>query len=85
MKVDVKIEDYEFELDFDRARELAKLFAYNFGDAMMLSWCNHVSKEWYPVAECCGEKSWETYANNRGSNLRITINSNYEFMFYVNQ
>lgn len=45
MRVDVKIEDYEFELD-DKARKLAKSYASNFGDAMMLSWCNHVSKEW---------------------------------------
>lgn len=81
MNVDVRIEDYEF--GFDRARELAESFASSFGDAMMLSWCDHKSGKWHPVAECCGDKSWEVYANKRGSNLRITINDDYVFMFYL--
>lgn len=82
MEIEVSIKDHEF--GFDKAREVAKSLASNFGDAMMLSWCDHEKGDWYPVAECCGDKSWEIYATKRGSNLKITINKDYEFMFYLN-
>ncbi len=84
MEIEVNIKDNDSEFGFGRARELAKYLASNFGDAMMLSWCDHEKGDWYPVAECCGDKSWEIYANKRGSNLRITVNKDYEFMFYLN-
>jgi len=81
MEMEIRIKDYD--IDFEKAKEIAKTLASNFGEAMMLSWCNYRKNEWYPVAECCGCDSWRIYAENRGANLKIKINDDYIFMFGV--
>ena len=79
MRVDVK---FDFEIKFEKALEVAKSIASNFGDAMMLSWCDFKSGKKVPDVDCCGENSWEIYALNRGGNFKVNIND-YSFMFKV--
>jgi|Deesub1362A_J573_1020465.scaffolds.fasta_scaffold01239_11 hypothetical protein len=83
MEMEIRTKDYD--IDFDRAMKLAKSLAANFGDSMMLSWCNYRKNEWYPVAECCGSDSWQIYAENRGANLKIKVNEEFVFMFNVQE
>ncbi|AEA46654.1 AF1514 family protein [Archaeoglobus veneficus] len=81
MEVEVKIKDYE--IDFEKATSLANSIASNFGEAMLLSWCDYKRGVRNPDVECCGENSWEIYAKNRGGNLKIKINEDYAFMFRI--
>jgi len=81
MEIEVNVKNYDVK--FEDAMELAKSLASNFGDAMMLSWCNYKEKKWYPVAECCGDKSWEVYACRRDGNLKVSFGEDFVFMFTV--
>ncbi|RLI79686.1 hypothetical protein DRP05_03285 [Archaeoglobales archaeon] len=79
MEVDVKV---DADVGFEKALDIAKSIASNFGDAIMLSWCDYKTGKKIPDVDCCGENSWEIYAKNRGGNLKININD-YSFMFKV--
>ncbi|HDD36647.1 MAG: AF1514 family protein [Archaeoglobaceae archaeon] len=79
MKVDVKL---DFDVEFEKALDVAKSIASNFGDAMLLSWRDLKTGKKYPNVDCCGEDSWEIYAINRGGNLKINVNE-YSFIFRV--
>jgi Domain of unknown function (DUF5619) len=74
------------ELDFDKARLMAKTQAASYsGDAMLLSWYDKKTGRYSPYdVQCCaeGKPSWVTYAKSRGGNLTIDINhEDYIFIF----
>ena len=81
--VDLQVEDTD--IDFEKAKGLAKQKAGEMhGEAMLLSWHNSQSGEYYPTYECGGSEqpAWILYAESRGANLTIRINGGiYTFMF----
>lgn len=79
MQIDVKT---NFKIDFRRALEIAKSIASNFGESMLLSWCDFKTGKKIPDVDCCGENSWEIYAIQRGGNLRVNVND-CSFIFRV--
>ena len=71
------------DLDFATANGLAKENARaRCKDAMLLSWCNGKTGEFYPKFECGYKKTppWIIFAESRGANLYIDINDG-EFVF----
>ena len=81
----VKLDVDESDVDFDRAREIAKQKAKEMcDDPMLLSWQNGDTGESYPDADCGpGDKpGWITYAESRGGDLTVDINrGRYVFIF----
>ncbi len=72
-------------LDFEKAKALAKRTAREIsGEAMLLSWNNAETGDYYPAVECgrSGRPAWVVYAEARGADLTIDINDGqYTFMF----
>ncbi|WP_321416043.1 AF1514 family protein [uncultured Desulfobacter sp.] len=72
-------------LNFKQAKALAKEIAQqNDKNAMILSWKNGKTGEFYPTRECGTQKkpAWIYYAQVRGANLTININ-NGEYIFMI--
>jgi hypothetical protein len=73
------------DLDFSTANDLAKEKARERSkDAMMLSWFNRKTGEFYPKFECGyrDKPPWMIFAESRGANLIIDINDGeYIFMY----
>ena len=82
-EIDLEIEDPE--LDFERAKDIAKAKSRELrGETMLLSWHNAQTGEYYPTFDCGGSEkpAWILYAESRGANLTIRINDGlYTFMF----
>ena len=75
----------ESDLDFERAREMARArAAEECGDPMLLAWYDGVRKVFYPDKECGpgGKPAWILYAESRGADLSVDINDGqYVFLF----
>ncbi|MEM1579314.1 MAG: AF1514 family protein [Archaeoglobaceae archaeon] len=70
------------KMDFQMAEKVAKSIAEKKGNAILLAYHDNATGEKFPNVECCGERSWEIYAINRGGNLRVRV-GNFEFIFRV--
>jgi len=72
-------------LSLEEARDIARNKARDIAsDAMMLSWYNGKTGEFYPDYDCGGsdEPPWRVFARSRGGNLTIDINGGeYVFIF----
>lgn len=80
----VKIELDDPELDYVKARYVAKLKAKGIcWDPMLLSWFSGKTGEFYPKTDCggSGKPPYIVYARARGADLTIDINDG-EFVFY---
>jgi hypothetical protein len=77
MEIEVKVNS---KVSLEKAHDIAKSVASNFGEAMPLSYYDRERNVKVPDVDCCGENSWEIYAKTRGGNLKIKVNE-YEFMF----
>ena len=74
------------DLDFEEAKALAKQKAQAAGaDPMLLSWYQGKTGESYPNLECGpGDKpAWITYAESRGGDLTIDINTGQYVFIYL--
>ena len=84
-KEEIRLRVAEEGLDFTKAKELAKRKAREAsGEAMLLSWCNAQTGEYYPTFECGrrGRPAWRLYAEARGADLTVDVNDGrYVFMF----
>ena len=72
------------DIDFAAAREAARDAIQDMGsDAMLLSWHNKKTGEFYPRTECGREDRppWVVFAESRGANLIVDINNGH-FRFY---
>ena len=82
-EITIRVDDPE--LDFATAERLAKEKARAVNaDAMLLSWHNGKSGEFYPSYECGpgGKAPWIVFAEARGGNLIIDINDGeYTFIY----
>ena len=82
---EVRLRVEETGLGFEKARDLAKRKAQEIcSEAMLLSWNNTETGEYYPAFECgrIGRPAWVVYADARGADLTIDINDGrYTFMF----
>jgi hypothetical protein len=84
-KEGIRLRVAEAGLDFEKAKDLAKRKAREIcPEAMLLSWNNAETGEYYPTLECgsSGRPAWVVYADARGADLTIDINDGqYTFMF----
>ena len=75
------------DLEFITARDLAKQTAQERSrDAMLLSWYNRKTGEYYPRYDCGREDKpvWELFAESRGANLTVDVDGGeYVFMFLL--
>jgi hypothetical protein len=82
---EIRLHVAEAGLDFENAKELAKRKAREIcSEAMLLSWNNAETGEYYPAYECgrSGRPAWEVYADARSADLTVDINDGrYTFMF----
>jgi len=72
------------DIDFSTAREIAREAVQKTGaDAMLLSWHNKKTGEFYPKTECGRDDRppWVVFAESRGANLIVDINDG-DFQFY---
>jgi len=72
------------DIDFSAAREIAREAVQELGtDAMLLSWHNKKTGEFYPKTECGRDARppWVVFAESRGANLIVDINGG-DFRFY---
>jgi len=72
------------DIDFTAARERARDAIRELGaDAMLLSWHNRKTGEFYSKTECgrTDRPPWIVFAESRGANLIIDINDG-DFRFY---
>ena len=80
----VKIELDDPELDYVKARNVAKLKAKGIcWDPMLLAWFSGKTGEFYPKTDCGSSEKppYIVYARARGADLTIDINDG-EFVFY---
>ncbi len=71
------------DLSLKEAGDLARAKAREISeDAMMLSWYNGKTGEFFPDYDCGGssEPPWRVFAKSRGGNLTVDINDG-EFVF----
>ena len=75
------------ELEFTSAKDMAKQTAQaRSRDAMLLSWYNRKTGEFYPRYDCGGQNrpAWEVFAESRGANLTVDVDGgDYVFMFLL--
>ena len=74
----------ESDLDFERARSLARAEARRIDpQAMLLSWHSRLTGEYYPDIECGRDSRppWIVWAASRGANLTVSVNDG-AFSFY---
>ena len=75
------------DLEFNSAKDLAKQQAQERSpDAMLLSWYNRKTGEYYPRYDCGREDKpvWELFAESRGANLTVDVDKgDYVFMFLL--
>ena len=83
----VDLQSGNSDLEFITARDLAKQTAQERSrDAMMLSWYNGKTGEYYPHYDCGREDKpvWELFAESRGANLTVDVDGGeYVFMFLL--
>lgn len=76
-------------LDFVTAKNQVKeMVTKTYGDAMILSWKNGITGEFYPTYQCGNGKidvpPWIYYARARGANLTVNVNEgDYIFMILI--
>ena len=78
--IDVSIDS---NLDFDKAREIADQKALQVTDEpMLMAWYEKKTGKFSPQVECCSEEKpgWLVYAESRGGNVIVDINSQ-EYVF----
>ncbi len=71
------------DLNFEQAKRIADQKANEVSDAhMLLAWYDRKTGAYSPRVECCSEHKpgWLVYAESRGGNLTIDINSQ-EYVF----
>ncbi len=68
--------------EFEKALRYAKALASKLGDPTLLSFYDAKTGRRSPNIEGCGDRPWESYAINRGANLKVKINQ-FEFFFIV--
>ena len=77
----------EADLEFTSAKDLAKHAARERSpDAMLLSWHNTKTGEYYPRYDCGGHDrpAWVLFAESRGANLTVDVDDgDYVFMFLL--
>lgn len=81
---EITLYDETPDIDFAAAREIARDAVKETGaDAMLLSWHNKKTGEFYPKTECGrGDRPpWVVFAESRGANLIVDINDG-DFRFY---
>ncbi len=75
------------DLAFTAAKDLAKQTAQERSrDAMLLSWYNRKTGDFYPRYDCGGQDqpAWVIFAESRGANLTVDVdNGDYVFMFLL--
>ena len=82
----IKIQADNPALDFESAKDIAKLKAKEVcDDPMLLSWYNRETGESYPNLECGpGDKpAWVTYAESRGGDLTVDVNQGQYVFIYL--
>jgi hypothetical protein len=73
----------EADLEFTSAKDLAKHAARDRSpDAMLLSWHNTKTGEYYPRYDCGGHDrpAWVLFAESRGANLTVDVDDG-DFVF----
>ena len=71
------------ELDFAKAKDMAKAKAMELSDdPMLLSWYNGQNGDYFPKVECGNRDKpvWLVFAESRGADMAININEG-EFIF----
>jgi len=75
------------DLAFTSAKDLAKQTAQERSrDAMLLSWYNRKTGDFYPHYDCGGQgqPAWVIFAESRGANLTVDVDDgDYVFMFLL--
>ena len=83
----VSLQSGDIELEFTSAKDLAKQTAQERSqDAMLLSWYNRKTGDFYPRFDCGGQDrpAWEVFAESRGANLTVDVDGgDYVFMFLL--
>ena len=82
----IKIQIDEKDLEFVRAKDIAKARAKELAtDPMLLSWYNGNTGEYFPKLECgTWEKPvWIIFAESRGADIAIDINDGQYIFLYL--
>ena len=82
----IKIQIDEKDLDFVKAKDIAKEKARELAeDPMLLSWYNGKTGEYFPKLECgTWEKPvWIIFAESRGADIAININDGEYIFLYL--
>ncbi len=73
-----------YSIDFDQAREVAKLIAEKDNElTMLISWCDREKDVHSPCCLKCefkGEPGWEVYGKNHEGRLRVSFDND-RFVF----
>jgi len=79
----IQIEVDGKDLDFSRAKEIAKAQAQELSrDPMLLSWYNGRNGDYFPKLECGPRDKpvWIVFGESRGADIAVNINDG-EFIF----
>jgi len=82
----IKIKIDEKDLDFVKAKDIAKVKAMELAeDPMMLSWYNGKTGDFYPKLECgtWNKPVWIIFAESRGADIAININDGEYIFLYL--
>jgi len=82
----IKIKTNDSNLEFTKAKDLAKQKAKEIcDDPMLLSWYRGDTAESYPDIECGrgDQPAWIVYAESRGGNITIDINAGQYIFIYL--
>jgi len=83
----IGLQSGDTDLEFVSAKDLAKQTALERSqDAMLLSWYNRKTGEYYPRYDCGREDKpvWELFAESRGANLTVDVDDgDFIFMFLL--
>ena len=74
------------DLDFDRAKDIAKQKAKELAaDPMLLSWYSGRTGEYYPKTECgrTDKPAWIVFAESRGADIAVNINDGEYIFLYL--
>ena len=75
-----------YEVDFDQAREMARLLGEKENEfATLVSWCDREKGVHSPHCLKCeikGEAAWEVYGRNHQGRLRISIDDDRFVLIY---
>ena len=82
----IKIETGDSNLEFTKAKDMAKRAAQEIcDDPMLLSWYQGDTGESYPNIECGrgDQPAWIVYAESRGGDITIDINEGQYIFIYL--